>query len=166
MMRAPHNQPAEDRMSELRVPTVAVEAEVLCADGRAFRGRIFLPASASAHAGPMRPAEWMNDKAPFFPFLPEGGQSPVLLNKHEVLVLTVPDSPPEVDPAADVAPVRDVVVEVRDRSVRGALHLDMPAHLLRVADYLNRPDPFLIVTEEGRSHLIRKARITRVIEQA
>jgi hypothetical protein len=154
-------------MSELRVPTVALEAEVLCADGRAFRGRIFLPASASAHDGPMRPAEWMNDKAPFFPFLPDGGQAPVLLNKHEVLILSVPGSVPGApDVSAEVAPVREVVVEVRERSVRGALHLDMPAHLSRVADYLNRPDPFLIVEEEGRSHLIRKARITRVIEQA
>jgi hypothetical protein len=154
-------------MSELRVPTVALEAEVLCADGRAFRGRVFLPASASAHAGPMRPSEWMNDRAPFFPFLQDGGQSPVLLNKHEVLILTVPlPAPGGPDAAADAAPSKEVVVEVRERSVRGALHLDMPPHLSRVADYLNRPDPFLIVTEEGRSHLIRKARITRVIEQA
>jgi hypothetical protein len=151
-------------MSELRVPTVALETEVLCADGRTFRGRVFLPAAASAHPGPMRPTEWMNDQTPFFPFLPDGAQTPVLLNKHEVLVLTVPGFMPGGPDTAEVAPSREVVVEVRDRSVRGALHLDMPAHLSRVVDYLNRPDPFLIVAEEGRHHLIRKARITRVVE--
>jgi hypothetical protein len=151
-------------MSELRVPTVALEAEVLCADGRAFRGRVFLPAAASAHAGPMRPTEWMNDRTPFFPFLPDGAQAPVLLNKHEVLVLTVPGNAPGGPEPSESAPSREVVVEVRDRSVRGSLHLDMPAHLSRVVDYLNRPDPFLIVSESGRNHLIRKARITRVIE--
>jgi hypothetical protein len=40
----------------------------------------------------------------------------------------------------------------------------MPAHLSRVSDFLNRPDPFLIVRDGDRHHLIRKARITRVVE--
>ena len=34
--------------------TVALAAEVFCDDGRQFQGRIFLPASASAHTGVMR----------------------------------------------------------------------------------------------------------------
>ena len=48
-------------MTELRVPTVALNAEVLCADGQTFKGRVFLPAAASRHTGAMRPQEWMND---------------------------------------------------------------------------------------------------------
>ena len=40
--------------------------------GRLARGRIFLPAAASHHNGPMRADEWMNEPTPFFPFLPDG----------------------------------------------------------------------------------------------
>ena len=67
----------------LQVPTKAVEAEVLCADGRIFRGRVFMPDVAATHSGPMRPAEWMNEPAPFFPFRPEDGSGSVLLNRSE-----------------------------------------------------------------------------------
>jgi hypothetical protein len=59
---------------------------------------------------------------------------------------------------------RRVVVECRDRSFEGEIVIDMPPHLSRVSDYLNGPDPFLIVRDGGRHHLIRKTRITRVIE--
>jgi hypothetical protein len=40
----------------------------------------------------------------------------------------------------------------------------MPEGHQRVLDYLNRPDPFLIVRDGDREHLVRKQRITRVIE--
>ncbi len=154
-------------MSELRVPTVALDAEILCADGRAFQGRIFLPAAASSHPGAMRPAEWMNDATPFFPFLPTDAASSVILNKHEVLILTLAAAPEDLAEAEDLAalnPVKKVVVECRDRVVTGTIVIDMPENQRRVLDYLNRPDPFLIVSEGSKQHLIRKARITRVVE--
>jgi len=153
-------------VSELRVPTVAQEAEVLCADGRTFHGRIFVPASASHHSGPVRPVDWLNDEdALFFPFLLDGEKAPVLLNKKEVLVLTV-DAALEPLPAGDDAPMprRNVVIELREHSITGVLRIDMPSHQSRVVDYLNRPGAFLVVEEAGRHHLIRKARITRVLE--
>ena len=154
-------------MTELRVPTVALNAEVLCADGQNFRGRVFLPAAASRHTGAMRPQEWMNDGIMFFPFLPDGGGPSFILNKHEVLVLSieagqdVPEMEAEVE---ETAPRRRVTVECRDRRIEGEVVIDMPANLSRTVDYLNRPDLFLIVREGSRHHLIRKARITRVIE--
>src|SRR5438093_12507852 len=77
-------------MSELRVPTVALAAEVACADGRTFTGRIFVPAAASHHAGPMRPEEWINEPVPYFPFLPDDAAVPVMLNKHTLLLVTLP----------------------------------------------------------------------------
>jgi hypothetical protein len=151
---------------ELRVPTSALEAEVLCVDGRTFRGRIFVPDVAATHRGPMRPEEWMNDPAPFFPFLPENEMSPFLLSRSEVIVFTVSaganvdlDDP---DEAAGLR--RRVIVECRDRRFEGEIIMDVPSHQSRVLDYLNRPDPFLIVREGDRHHLIRKERITRVIE--
>ena len=40
----------------------------------------------------------------------------------------------------------------------------MPEANRRVLDYLNRPEAFLTLREGDRHHLVRKARITRVVE--
>jgi hypothetical protein len=147
----------------LRVPTVAVDAEIVCADGTWFVGRIFLPAASQHHDGPMRPDEWMNDASPFFPFLAANAAAPVILNKTEVVVLTVPEEthPPEEDVGNLV---RRVQVECRERTLSGNVVIDMPEGHQRVLDYLNRPEAFLIVHDGDRTHLVRKARITRVLE--
>lgn len=139
---------------------------MLCADGRVFHGKVFVPNASSHHDGPMRPLEWMNENAPFFPFLPRDDGGSFILNRNEVLVLTVAaEADMEADdPIAAATLRRRVIVECRDRRFEGEILIDMPAHLSRVADYLNRADTFVIVREGDRHHLIRKARITRVIE--
>ena len=153
-------------MSELRIPTNALQAEVLCADGRIFKGRVFLPVLSSMRSGGMRPAEWMNDVQPFFAFLPDDGAGSFILNRQEVLVLSFAAAADGDDDAVidETVPHRHVIVECRDHRFEGDVVIDMPAHLRRLTDYLNRPDPFLIVRDGERHHLIRKARITRVIE--
>jgi hypothetical protein len=150
-------------MSELKVPTNAILAEVLCADGRRFRGRIFLPTTAMHHSGATRAAEWMNEPAQFFPFLPEDGAS-ILLNKREVLVLSVDADD---DGSADDdsgSPVRQVAIEAESERLDGRLLIEMPLNQARVLDYLNRPEMFLTLRTGHRHHLIQKERITRVIE--
>jgi hypothetical protein len=152
-------------MSELRVPTVVLPVEIECADGRRFSGRIFIPAAAPSHDGPTRPEEWLNDPATFFPFVPDGAPAPVLMNKREILVasLTLPPSP-LVENAEVDSPVVRVQVEAESRRLEGELVIDMPPNHLRVLDYLNRPDAFLLLREGSVRHLIQKERITRVIE--
>src|SRR5512139_3891722 len=71
------------------VPRLLRGADVICSDGRVLRGRVFLPATAESHPGAMRAEEWMNDPALFFPFLPDGEGRPVILNKSQVVVVTV-----------------------------------------------------------------------------
>jgi hypothetical protein len=153
-------------MSEMRLPTVALAAEVLCADGRSFVGRIFIPVAAMRHEGPMRAEEWMNESGPFFPFLEDHEESPVLLNKREVLIATVlAEADLSASPEAEEqSPHRWVIVECRDRRIEGELLIDMPIHRSRVLDYLNRADEFLTLREGDRHHLVQKARITRVLE--
>lgn len=149
-----------------RVPTTALEAEILSADGRTFLGQVFVPDVASTYRGPMRAAEWLNESAPFFPFRPADGSGSVLLNRNEVLVFTVAaeddGDAEETDETGGVR--RRVIVECRDRTFEGEIVIDMPPHMRRVSDFLNGPDPFLIVRGKDRHHLIRKARISRVIE--
>jgi hypothetical protein len=149
--------------SELKVPTVAMAAEVACVDGRAFRGRVFVPASSYLHDGPMRAAEWLNGGGLFFPFLPDDADTPVILNKAEVLTVTVA-SEPERTAAEPVDVDRGVAVECGGRVLRGRLHIDMPPHHSRVLDYLNRGDEFLALHDGDQLHLVRKENITRVVE--
>jgi len=150
---------------DLRVPTVAMAAEVSCADGRQFPGRIFLPATASGHVGVMRAEEWMNEPQDFFPLLPDGARSPIILNKREVLVVTVPASADhDVVLEETHTPERRVAVECGGLRLEGTIVIDMPEAHSRVLDYFNRPGAFLTLRREDRHHLVCKARITCVLE--
>jgi hypothetical protein len=140
-----------------------MSAEVTCLDGRSFRGRIFVPASSSLHDGPMRAEEWLNASGSFFPFLPDDADSSVILNKGEVLTLSVPGESER--PLAEQLDIdRIVVVECGARELKGHLHIDMPAHHSRVLDYLNRPEGFLALHDGDRLHFVQKQNITRVFE--
>ena len=152
--------------TELRVPTVALIAEIYSADGRVFRGRIFVPASAPRHAGAERAMEWINEGGPFFPFLPDDASTAVIVNKHEVLVVTVSAEADAGDVSDGTAPPEQrVVVECGERRFEGSVVLDMPEHHQRVLDYLNRAEPFLVLRAGDRHHLVQKARISRVLEK-
>lgn len=148
-------------VTNLRVPTIATPAEIACVGGRTFAGRIFIPAHASNHAGPMRPEEWINQPAAFFPFLPDDGSTPVMLAKHTILVITLGAGDASESPHAVQ---RRVAIECGDRQLEGVLYIDMPEQHRRVQDYLNRPELFLSLRERNRRHLVHKRHITRVIE--
>jgi hypothetical protein len=150
-----------------QVPRLLRAAEVLCADGRVLRGRVFLPAAAQSHPGAMRAEEWMNDPAPFFPFLPDGEGSPVILNKAQILVVTVSASADRDATLDEVqTPVRRVNVECGALRLQGDVLIDMPMNHSRVLDLLNRPGTFLNLRDGDRHHLVCKARVTRVNELA
>lgn len=156
---------ARAQPKEFLVPRLLRSAEVLGVDGHLVRGRVFLPASAQSHPGAMRAEEWMNDPAPFFPFLPDGEGTPVILNKDRLLVVTVQASADQDDTLDQVAtPVRRVAVECGGVRFEGDVVIDMPANQLRVLDLLNRPGAFLTVRSGEVHHLVRKSRITRVRE--
>lgn len=150
-------------MSELRVPTGVLPVEIECADGRRFNGRVFIPTASPSHDGPTRPEEWMNASPAFFPFVPDGEDAPVLMNKREILVLTVL-APAGVEDGDLDSPLVQVRVEAESRRLEGELLIDMPPNHLRVLDYVNRAEPFLLLREGSIRHLIQKERITRVIE--
>jgi len=136
---------------------------VTCLDGRTFHGRIFVPASSSTHEGPMRAQEWMNGGGQFFPFLPDDAKAPIILNKKEVLMLSI-ESDPGQEQGEPVDVDRQVLVECGSRRLTGHLHIDMPPHHQRVLDYLNRPEAFLPLHDGNRLHLVQKHNITRVLD--
>jgi hypothetical protein len=152
-------------VNELRVPTHATAAEIRSADGRVLVGRVFIPISSSHHTGPMRPEEWMNESGAFFAFLPDDAKATILVNKEQVAVLTVPAMLDELEGEEEAElPVRRVVIELGDRRVEGELVIDMPSGHRRVLDYLNRPEPFLMLRAGDKWHLVRRSLMTRVSE--
>jgi hypothetical protein len=147
-------------MKELRVPTVALPAEVICADGQTLLGRIFVPASASHHQGPTRPEEWVNDDHWFFPFLPDDGSGPFLLNKEQLVVVSV-----AFEPAEDHGELeRAVRIECAGRTLEGTLHIEMPTNQQRVLDYVNQRPAFVPLYAGDRVHLVHKRHVTRLSE--
>lgn len=147
------------------VPRLLRGADVICSDGRVLRGRVFLPATAESHPGAMRAEEWMNDPALFFPFLPDGEGRPVILNKSQVVVVTVTAAADRDETQEQVGPpLKRVRVECGALRLEGDVLVDMPANHSRILDLLNRPGAFLNVREGDRHHLVRKSGITRVSE--
>jgi hypothetical protein len=150
-------------MDELRVPTIARMAEVACADGRVLVGRVFIPDGAFRHSGPMRPEEWINEPTAFFPFLLQGDERPVLLNKEQVVVVTLL-APPADEPGQNTEGAPAVVIDCGAVRVEGELRLDMPEGHRRVLDMLNVAERFLAVYAGERQHLVHKRHVTRVLE--
>jgi hypothetical protein len=152
-------------VGDLRVPTVALSAEIVTVGGGSVKGRIFLPASAHFHEGAMRAEEWLNEGDNFFPFLQDGAQRPAILNRDEVLVMTVAAGATPGEVVSEPRPIeRAVVMECGGRRLAGTLAIDMPEEHSRVLDYLNGRGRFVTLRDGSRHHLVQKRRITRVEE--
>ncbi len=150
---------------ELRVPTVPLISEVVLVDGRRWKGRVFLPAAAPSHEGPTRAEEWMNEAQAFFPFVADGEERPFLLNKREVVVVSVEakaDAGDVIEGAESLA--HRIVVEAAGERLQGTIVIEMPEGHARLLDHVNRPEPFLTLRAGDRHHLVQKKRITRIIE--
>jgi hypothetical protein len=152
-------------MHDLKVPTIPLATEIQCVDGTVLRGTVYLAADSAVQSGPMLPDEWINSPAMFFPFLPVRSESTILVNKANVLALSVAAAPDTVEQAASVGLiVQRVAVEAGSCRFEGRVIIDMPDNRRRLADYLNRPEPFLEITEGERRHFVRKDCISRVAE--
>ena len=148
-------------MEQLRVPTVSFDVEIRYFDERPLVGRIFVPARAALHDGPMRPEEFLNQTTLFFPFIAVGSDAVTFLNKRYIVVLTV-KTPLEEESPIGIA--RRVLVECGTVRLSGIVYIDMPEHQSRLQDWANRLEPFLVVIEGDRRHIIQKNRITFLSE--
>ena len=147
-------------MDEFRVPTLALEVELRYFDERPLVGKVFIPDQARQHEGPMRAEEWMNQATGFFPFVPDGERRARILNKRYVVVLTVDHDGDE----EEFGIPRRVVVECGTLRLEGIIYVEMPEHASRLLDWANRPEPFLVVHEGGKRHIVQKNRITLLSE--
>ena len=159
------NDDEEGSRKAFQIPRLLRAAELLYGDGRILHGRIFLPV-AGAHAGAVRVGEWLEGPSVFFPFLPDGEGRPLLLNKQQLLVLTMSPASDPVEAASATAPWRRVHIECGPLNFEGEVLIDMPAGRQRVLDLLNRPAKFLAVRGPERRYFVRKSAISRLSEPA
>jgi hypothetical protein len=148
----------------LRLPTLPLAAEIRYFDERPMTGRIFLPAAAQHHEGPMRPDEWMNQTVRFFPFQHEAGGRPVILNKRYVVVLTVALDGLELASDEEATDPHRVKIQCGNLELQGDLYIAARETQRRVLDLANRPEAFLSLHDGERRHLIQKNRITTITE--
>jgi hypothetical protein len=152
-------------MSDLSVPTVQLEAEVRFVDGTTLTGTVYIPTVSAVRAGPMLPQEWINGPPLFFPLRLHHAPSAILVNKRQVLSLCVPTAQGEDDsPWESASLVLRVVAEAGTERFEGEVVIDMPEGQRRLADYLNRPEMFLLLQSGAQQHLIQKDRISRMSE--
>lgn len=149
---------------DLSVPIQQITVDVLQSSGQLVRGDIFLPSVAQRHEGGMRPDEWLNQPSLFFPFRESGTTSTVLLNKAQIVAVTVPMDVEERPIPIHLERTISVTVDCGGSRFAGLVRVDMPATNSRVLDYLNRPGTFLEVVDGERCHLVQKTFITKVLE--
>lgn len=149
-----------------RVPVLPVDVTIVCSDGERLMGKVFIPEKASQHTGPMRAEEWVNQDESFFPFLQEGTKKPVILNKSQLLLLTVAaENDPSDLPDDAPIPKRSVSILTSEVRVHGMIVVDMPHNHERILDVLNGNGDFLPVHDGNLHHLVAKRLIVRVIEE-
>ncbi|MGD9905467.1 MAG: hypothetical protein AB7U83_18515 [Vicinamibacterales bacterium] len=152
-------------MDDLRVPTNSLPVEIRCTDGRSVLGDIFLPSQSSRQPGPMRPDEWIETAHAFFPFRSQEAGALTIVNRDNVVAVTVP-ADTNLDPGDAIVetPVYRVAVNAGGVVFEGDIVIDMPPGQQRVADWLNAPEAFITVRAGSVHHLIQKRHVTRVVE--
>jgi len=151
-------------MDELKVPTIAIEAELRYYDEQPIKGRIYLPLGTPTRDKAMYPEEWINQANFFFPFLVDGEERARILNKRYVVVLTIRATEHAEVWSDPVGLVRNVRLECGTFQLSGTVYIDTPNYMQRLLDFANRPEAFLVVYEGDRRHIVQKSRITFLAE--
>lgn len=151
-------------MDSLRIPVVEREVVVFFSDGSRIAGKAFISASAPDHSGTMRIGEWLNSAEDYFPFLPHNENSPMLINKQKVLIVTAEREAEENFDEVDISPKRQIRIEMDVMCIEGILIMEMPEGRLRVLDVLNSDQRFLFMIKNGQEVHVNKSSVIRVTE--
>jgi len=130
--------------------------------------RLFLSDRTDRHAGCERLSDVLNGPLAFVPAVDPNGKI-VFFHKKSVMAVSVSaeeelsSEPSPEELASDQVSRAIVEVLLEDgSSFRGTIVYLMPEAQRRLQDFLNTSDRFLVLKERAVSHLINKARITRV----
>jgi hypothetical protein len=150
-------------MDPLKVPKRRVVIDVAFADGESRRVAVFLSELASAHGGEERVADLFNGQQEFIPAAEVEGGAMTFLARQSIAVVRS-DEPLWERDEVNLPDEHDVeVVLSGGRSLRGLLSYVLPPERCRVVDYLNEAAPFFALLEDGRTALVNKRHVRRVV---
>jgi len=167
---APEGRPArgshgDPRMEDLRVPKRRVAAEALLPGGDARRITLFLADTASKHSGPERASDLLNGGDDFVPAFDEESKAMTFLNRAELAAVRLAGREAEED-GSDLTLPTEHQVEVTLRGggvLRGLVSYLRAPDQSRLVDFLNEPEPFFPLIEEGAFALVNKRHVVRVV---
>lgn len=153
-------------MNEFSVPTTPLRVSLRLTDGRTIEGDVFLPAKSPRRDGPMLAGEWVNLAPAFIPVRPAVGDEVTLVNRQQVVAMSLPPGVAADDPIEllDTPAHRVVLSASGGWRLEGSLAVAMPRHQRRVVDWLNGPDTHVTLEAGGRAHLVLKAHILSIVE--
>jgi hypothetical protein len=150
-------------MEPLRVPKRRVVIDVAFADGESHRVAVFLAELASAHGGQERVADLFNGGQEFIPAVEVEGGAMTFLVRQSIAVVRS-DEPLWERDEVNLPDEHEVEVLLESgQSVRGLLSYVLPPERCRVVDYLNEAAPFFALLEDGRTALVNKRHVRRVV---
>ena len=151
-------------MESLKTPVITFAARVDFIGGRTESGQVFM-APIAQHARATRPEERMNERDSFFPFLPDGKDHAILINKRHIAGVTISTEEYERILGADAALVGDrrrVVLECADGRYEGVITLQAPSQRRRTLDFVNGEEKFVTLKMADGYRLIPKEQIALV----
>jgi hypothetical protein len=148
-------------MADFAIPRVSVPASLLLSDGNRRQGEIYVMERVPQHSGPETPLDMLNRPQGFFPFLPEGNGTVLLVTKSHTISLSVATDDAAQDPVR-LSAAKLVAVEltfVDGSTLQGFATAELPEHHSRLLDYLNDSSPFFAVSAGEEFHFVNRAHV-------
>ena len=148
-------------MTGFSIPRVAIPAKLLLTDGEPRSGEIYVMERVPHHSGSETPLEMLNRPDGFFPFLPAGEKTIMLVTKAQTIILSVAPDNTAQDPAR-LSAAKLVSVElalVNGTVLRGFATAELPEYHSRLLDYLNEASPFFAVSADDEFHFVNRAHV-------
>ncbi len=158
-------------MSErFRIPKSSIQAEVHLEGGERRAAFFFLGDRAQGHDGPEQISDLLSSDMTFIPIRDARTQEVNLVRRASIVAVAVPSGPAagelagmSDDPEVPVSTAILIEVSTADgASFRGTLRYFMPEGRQRVQDYLNLPDPLVVLDEGERVLLLSKHHINTI----
>ena len=143
--------------------TYRVPARVTINDGTSMEGEIFLQTVTQHHEGCETPVEMLNRPERFFALLLFSGELK-LMGKAQTAVVTCDASLWDVDPQrrAISREFRLDIDMIGGQNLCGSAFWELPPTHPRPQDFLNGPEAFFEIIEDGMSHCINRGLVAQV----
>lgn len=151
-------------MDELRVPKRRIDAQLLLRGGGVRRVGVFIAEFASAHSGPERLSDLLNQRDEFIPALDLDSDRMLFINREQVAVAFLDlNEERDTDSQHTIPLEHEVVVTLADGQIlEGLIGYVLPPERERLNDFLNDPAAFFRLIQTDRLGLINKRHVSQI----